>query len=81
MARIGVIPGDGIANEVIPEAVKVLRAVDDLFQIKLEFEFFDFGAERYLRTGQAVPDDIDRFFVELPSRFDCVLFGAGVPLD
>lgn len=77
MARIGVIPGDGIANEVIPEAVKVLRAVDDLFRIKLEFEFFDFGAERYLKTGQAVPDDIDRFFVELPSRFDCVLFGAG----
>ena len=64
MARIGVIPGNGIANEVIPEAVKVLRAVDDLFRIKLEFEFFDFGAgpaEVLRGAAQATVLDNERF--------------------
>ena len=76
MTRIAVIPGDGIGNEVVPEAVKVLKAVDRLFHLGLEFEFFDFGAERYLKTGQAIPDDIDQIIDGLPDRFDTALFGA-----
>jgi 3-isopropylmalate dehydrogenase len=74
--RIAVIPGDGIANEVVPEAVRVLETADRLFSLGLDYETFDFGAERYLRTGKAVPDDIDRFMHALPERFDAALFGA-----
>lgn len=77
MVRIAVIPGDGIGNEVIPEAVKVLRAADQLFELGLELETFDFGAERYLKTGKAVPDDLDKLIDSLPERFDTALFGAG----
>ena len=76
MTRIAVIPGDGIGNEVVPEAVKVLEAVDDLFHLELEYEHFDFGAERYLKTGKAIPDDFDQFIDGLPDRFDTALFGA-----
>lgn len=76
MIRIAVIPGDGIAHEVIPEAVKVLETADQLFRIGLDYESFDFGAERYLKTGQAVPDDIDAFLHALPEHFDTALFGA-----
>jgi 3-isopropylmalate dehydrogenase len=71
-----VIPGDGIGNEVVPEAVKVLEAVDELFHLELEYEIFDWGAERYLKTGKAIPDDFDQFIDSLPHRFDTALFGA-----
>lgn len=76
MTQIAVLPGDGIGNEVIPEAVKILEVVDEIFHIGLEYEIFDFGAERYLKTGTAVPDDIDQFIDDLPNRFDTALFGA-----
>ena len=76
MTRIAVIPGDGIGNEVVPEAVKVLEAVDKLFKLGLEFETFDLGAERYLKTGEAIPGDIDQLIDGLPDRFDSALFGA-----
>ena len=77
MVRVAVIPGDGIGNEVVPEAVKVLEAVDRLFGIALDYESFDFGAERFLRTGEAIPEDFEDFIEGLPDRFDCALFGAG----
>ena len=77
MVKIAVIPGDGIANEVVPEAVKVLEAADQLFSLGLDYELFDFGAERYLRSGEAVPENFDDFIQGLPDRFDAALFGAG----
>ena len=77
MVRIAVIPGDGIANEVVPEAVKTLEAVNALFEFGLEYETFDYGVERYLRTGEVAPDDIDDIIKRLPEKFDAALFGAG----
>lgn len=77
MVRIAVIPGDGIANEVMPEALKVLETAATLFNINLDYEQFDFGAERYLKTGQAIPDDFEAFIQALPDKFDAALFGAG----
>ena len=77
LVRLAVIPGDGISSEVVPEAVKTLEAASEIFEFPLEHESFDFGVERYLRTGQAVPDDFDEFIQGLPARFDAALFGAG----
>jgi 3-isopropylmalate dehydrogenase len=53
--RIGVIRGDGTGPEVVGEALKVLDAVRDGFAVELMD--FDLGAERYLRTGDTLPDE------------------------
>ena len=51
---IAVIPGDGIGPEVVAEGLKVLTAaVGDAF----EFRHHDLGADRWLRTGDVLPDD------------------------
>ena len=49
--NIAVIPGDGTGPEVVREGKKVLNAVASKFGFKLNFEEFDFGGDRYLRTG------------------------------
>ena len=52
--RVGVIPGDGTGPEVIAEGLKVLAAVSDGFAADLVP--FDLGGERYLRSGEVLPD-------------------------
>lgn len=54
--NIAVIPGDGTGPEVIREGVKVLESVSNRFGFKLNFNYFDFGGERYLRTGETLPE-------------------------
>ncbi|MGE3818269.1 MAG: 3-isopropylmalate dehydrogenase [Isosphaeraceae bacterium] len=53
---IGVIPGDGVGPEVVAEALAVLglAASRDGFQYTLRS--FDLGGERYLKTGEVLPD-------------------------
>jgi 3-isopropylmalate dehydrogenase len=73
MTRIAVIPGDGIGVEVIAEALKALRTLGDISGKKIDTVEFDYGAERYLRDGIALPADaLDRF----RSEFDAILLGA-----
>ncbi|MGD1081202.1 MAG: 3-isopropylmalate dehydrogenase [Candidatus Sulfotelmatobacter sp.] len=67
--RIAVIPGDGIGQEVIPQAVKVIQASGE----DVEFTDFDWGADRYLRDQVAVPAD---GFAILGRDFDAILVGA-----
>jgi 3-isopropylmalate dehydrogenase len=52
--RIGVIPGDGTGPEVVAEGLKVLEAVRDF---EIELVRFDLGADRYLRTGEVLPNE------------------------
>jgi 3-isopropylmalate dehydrogenase len=66
--HIAVLPCDGVGKEVVPEAIKVLRAAG----ADLEFEEFDVNADAYLRTGVAIPDDI---WAQL-GKADSILFGA-----
>lgn len=54
--KIAVIPGDGTGPEVIREGVKVLDAVSHRLGFKLDYTYYDFGGERYLRTGETLPD-------------------------
>lgn len=54
--RIAVIPGDGVGPEVIREGLKVLNAVSGVTGIDFDFIHYDFGGERYLRTGETLPD-------------------------
>jgi 3-isopropylmalate dehydrogenase len=67
--RIAIIPGDGIGQEVIPQAVKVIRATG----AEVELSEFDWGADRYLRDGMTVPPD---GFEMLGRDFDAILVGA-----
>jgi len=67
--RIAVIPGDGIGQEVIPQAVKVIQASG----APVEMVDFDWGADRYLRDGTTVPPDA---FAVLSREFDAILIGA-----
>jgi 3-isopropylmalate dehydrogenase len=68
--RIGVIRGDGTGPEVIAEALKVLEAVRDGFDTELVE--FDLGADRYLRTGETLPDEE----LEQMRGCDAILLGA-----
>lgn len=52
--KIAVIPGDGTGPEVIREGLKVLEAVSKKYNFKSESKIFDFGAERYLKTGETL---------------------------
>jgi 3-isopropylmalate dehydrogenase len=71
--RIAVIPGDGIGKEVIPEAVKVLKAAAQAGSREVKLTEFDWGADRYLRDGVTLPADA----VEMFHRdFDAILLGA-----
>ena len=72
-ARIAVIPGDGIGKEVIPEAVKVLRAVTEKRKRPLEFVEFDWGADKFLKEGVTLPAGAVEMLRE---KFDAILFGA-----
>lgn len=54
--NIAVIPGDGTGPEVIAEGIKVLNSASGRFGFNLNFKYFDFGGERYLRTGETLPD-------------------------
>lgn len=59
MARsysIAVIPGDGTGPEVVAEGIKVLRAVAPAEGFKIDFTSYDFGGDRYLRTGEILPE-------------------------
>jgi len=70
--KIAVIPGDGTGPEVIGEAVKVLKTAANRFKFKADLATFDFGGERYKRTGETLPDSA----VEELRKFDAILLGA-----
>ena len=76
--RLAVIPGDGIGREVTDEALKVLAAATD-GEVKFETERYDLGAERYLATGEVLPDSV----LEEIRAHDAILLGAvgGKPGD
>jgi 3-isopropylmalate dehydrogenase len=72
MYKIAVIGGDGTGPEVVREGLKVLEAVNNKFDIKMEFTHFDFGGERYLRTGEVLPETA----VSDLKQFNSIYLGA-----
>jgi 3-isopropylmalate dehydrogenase len=75
---LAVIPGDGIGQEVTAEALKVLEAAAPE-GVKFEPTRYDLGAERYLATGEVLPDSV---LAEIRDH-DAILLGAvgGRPND
>ncbi len=74
--RLAVLPGDGVGQEVTPQAVKAISAAADKFGFTLELQEYDLGGARYLATGEVLPDSVRD---ELKG-FDSILLGAvGLP--
>ncbi|OGS20435.1 MAG: 3-isopropylmalate dehydrogenase [Elusimicrobia bacterium RIFOXYA2_FULL_39_19] len=70
--RIGVLPGDGVGPEIIREGMKVLEEACKKESVKCEFTNYDFGAERYLKTNEVLPDSaLDEF-----KKLDAIYLGA-----
>lgn len=77
--KLAVIPGDGIGPEVVTEANRVLDAVLAGGSVSLERTEFTLGAERFLETGDTLPEAEQAAI----AAHDAILFGAvgGVPGD
>lgn len=73
MARIAVIPGDGIGTEVTEAAMEVTRATGDAFDIPVDLEWFEYGADNYLKTGVGLPDGA---LESLRDDYDAIYLGA-----
>lgn len=70
---IAVIPGDGIGNEVVPQALRVLKTAAEVHG-GLDFSFTEFpwGCDYYVKTGQMMPED----GLEKLREFDAIFLGA-----
>ena len=55
--NIAVIPGDGTGPEVVAEGLKALNAAGKKFGFDFKYDTFDFGGERYLKTGVTLTDE------------------------
>jgi 3-isopropylmalate dehydrogenase len=70
--NIAVLPGDGTGPEVVAEGMKVLKAAASKFKISMDFHHYDFGGDRYLKTGKI----IDRADIEELRKYDSIYLGA-----
>ena len=79
LPTIGVIAGDGVGPEVVREGLAVLEAAASRVGWRYELVHFELGGERYLKTGEVLPD---RTLDDL-RRCDALYLGAvghpGVP--
>jgi 3-isopropylmalate dehydrogenase len=71
--RIAVLAGDGIGVDVTAEAVKVLDAVTGRWGLPLELVHLPWNAERYLATGETLPDGA---LEDLRDNYAAVFIGA-----
>jgi 3-isopropylmalate dehydrogenase len=53
---IALVPGDGTGPEVLAEGVKVLDTAAAKHNVRLTYTRYDFGGERYMKTGETLPD-------------------------
>jgi len=70
--KIAVMGGDGTGPEVVAEGVKVLEKAARKFDFTLNFTDFDYGGDRYLRTGEVLPENA----VSELSKHDAIFLGA-----
>jgi 3-isopropylmalate dehydrogenase len=71
--KVAVVPGDGIGQEVMEQAVRLLDALEERKRLGVTLVHRDWGAERWLREGVGLPDGA---LEELRRDFTAILFGA-----
>ena len=72
MYKIAVMPGDGTGPEVVREGLKVLEAVSKKCNFEYETKNFNWGGDRYLKTGEIIPEG----GIEELKKFDAIFLGA-----
>ncbi len=70
--KIAILPGDGIGQEIVAEAVKVLEVLNSDFGLDIEMEEGLVGGAAYDETGSPLPDET----LELCKASDSILLGA-----
>ncbi len=70
--KIGVIPGDGVGPEIIKTGMTVLESASEKFGFSIDPIYYDFGGERYLKTGETLPDSA----IEEFRKLDAIYLGA-----
>ncbi len=73
MLQVAVIAGDGIGKEVITEGVRTLEALAEIEGLKLRWEPFDLGADRYLLDGSTLPE---KTLQRWRDKFHAIILGA-----
>lgn len=74
--KIGLLSGDGIGPEVVEQAVKVLRVLEECTPVQFDFIPASIGAQAIRETGNPLPDET----LEVCISSDAILFGAiGLP--
>jgi len=70
--NIALIPGDGIGQEVVPEAVRVMDILSRQYGFEMAYTEFPYSCEYYLKTNLMMPEDgIDQL-----RKFDAIFLGA-----
>lgn len=70
--RVGIIPGDGVGQEVVPWGQKLLEAVSKNTPLTFELVPLEAGFGTFKKTGKSVPDDTMKGL----KSCDAALFGA-----
>jgi tartrate dehydrogenase/decarboxylase/D-malate dehydrogenase len=70
--RIAAIPGDGIGQEVVPVAMRVIERAAARADAGIAWAEYDWGSDRYRRTGRMMPVD----GLEQLAAHDAIFFGA-----
>ncbi|MDY6968912.1 MAG: 3-isopropylmalate dehydrogenase [Spirochaetota bacterium] len=70
--KIAVIPGDGTGPEVVKEGIKVIKSASLKEKFKLDMTEYDFGGDRYLRTGEILPESA----INELKQYDAIYLGA-----
>jgi 3-isopropylmalate dehydrogenase len=71
--RVAVLPGDGIGQDVTAEAMKVLQAAKGRWDLPLELVVLPWNADRYLETGETLPDGA---LEDLRDNYSAIFIGA-----
>ena len=74
---IAVIAGDGVGQEVVPEARRVLERAAQKHNVTFAFQDFDWGAAHFFRWGKMMPSGA----LDLLQPCDAILLGAWVTLS
>src|SRR3989338_8562939 len=71
--KIAKMPGDGIGPEIIAEGVKVMDAVADKNNFKIDWEYYDNGADKYIATGELITEETLK---EIKQKCKAIYLGA-----
>ncbi len=70
--NIATVPGDGTGPEVLNEGIKVINAISKKLGFKVNYTTYDLGGERYLKTGDVLPDSV----LDELKKYDAIYLGA-----